>query len=163
MFRNFIQEGALLDLGYVGKEGCEEVVRHAWSKYIKGSRWFQVCEKIRDVRMGLIDWCRKNNFNSRIRIDDLQTKIKKAYDEECFNMDDILHLEKELEVAWGKKKHRHNSIIGLEDKDGVWREGTEAVEEVVLGYFGDIFSANSMCSSELAIGDMQGRVTVEMN
>ncbi|GAA0166437.1 hypothetical protein LIER_21590 [Lithospermum erythrorhizon] len=212
MFRDFIQEGALLDLDFVDteanktmykrrfvfdrrwveKEGCEEVIRATWSISVKGSRWFQVCKKVKNVKLELISWCRKNNFNSQVRIDDLQTMIKKVYDEVNLNRDDLVYLEKELEIAWGEEeiywktrsrdqhlkegdkninffhastilRRRQNNILGIEDKGGSWKEGPEEVEKIVFDYFEDIFSANGVCEPELAVSDLQGRVTTEMN
>ncbi|GAA0156003.1 hypothetical protein LIER_13601 [Lithospermum erythrorhizon] len=94
MFTDFVKNSRVLDLGYasvitvqlittlwVGKEGCEEVVKSAWSRVVVGSRWFQVSEKIKFVRMALIEWCKKNNVNSILRIEDIQTKLKNAYKE----------------------------------------------------------------------------------
>ncbi|GAA0174848.1 hypothetical protein LIER_41798 [Lithospermum erythrorhizon] len=61
----------VFDKRWVSKEGCEEVVRRAWNIQVTGSRWYRVCEKIKNVCMALIKWCQEKNFNSRVLIDDL--------------------------------------------------------------------------------------------
>ncbi|GAA0152561.1 hypothetical protein LIER_11011 [Lithospermum erythrorhizon] len=51
-----------------------------------------------------IKWCKLNNLNSRVPIDDLQGRIKAAYESECFDRDGMIGLEKELNKAWGEEE-----------------------------------------------------------
>ncbi|GAA0149554.1 hypothetical protein LIER_36952 [Lithospermum erythrorhizon] len=60
-----VRKNQLQMLRWIGKEGCEEVIKEAWGKEVRGSRWFVVSEKIKQVRMGLIAWCKRQNLNSR--------------------------------------------------------------------------------------------------
>ncbi|GAA0164698.1 hypothetical protein LIER_20271 [Lithospermum erythrorhizon] len=81
----------VFDKRWVGKDGCEGVIREAWSKQVGLSRWFQICEKI------------KNNLNSRVRIDDLQAKLQACYVDDDFERG-VLQIQKELSVAWADEE-----------------------------------------------------------
>ncbi|GAA0172886.1 hypothetical protein LIER_26620 [Lithospermum erythrorhizon] len=105
-------------------------------------------EKIKQVHMGLINWCKHQNLNSLIRIEDIQARMKNIYKSGMGNQSELLYLEKELDEAWGeeekywcaraKEKHlkegdkntsffhasamirrRRNLLTGLEDVNGV--------------------------------------------
>ncbi|GAA0162124.1 hypothetical protein LIER_18288 [Lithospermum erythrorhizon] len=142
----------VFDNRWVGKEGCDEVIKNAWAKEVSGSRWYKISEKIKNI----------------------------AYEENSFDHEEVLVLEKELNEVWGEEeqywqqwakfKHlkegdrntkffhalamvrrRLNLLMGLHDNEGVWREGSEAAEEIVLDYFGEAISA------------VEKRVTNDMN
>ncbi|GAA0139933.1 hypothetical protein LIER_35158 [Lithospermum erythrorhizon] len=58
---------------------------------------------------------------------------------------------------------RHNMIRGLKNARGVWEEGPESVEAIVLEYFGQIFKANKVCTPEKATSVVGARVSRQMN
>ncbi|GAA0175901.1 hypothetical protein LIER_44004 [Lithospermum erythrorhizon] len=60
-------------------------------------------------------------------------------------------------------RRRKNRIVGIEDAEGVWQEGSERVEDEVLMYFGDIFRANDICNPKRATSIVDHKVTDEMN
>ncbi|GAA0183017.1 hypothetical protein LIER_30508 [Lithospermum erythrorhizon] len=82
----------VFDKRWVGKEDCEEVVRNAWAKDVQGSQWFKVSEKIKNVRMALIQWCKGHNFNSLVKIEDIQSKLKIAYEGSSFYREGVMLL-----------------------------------------------------------------------
>ncbi|GAA0170859.1 hypothetical protein LIER_25032 [Lithospermum erythrorhizon] len=88
----------------MGKEGYEDTIRRAWAVEVQGSRWFVVNEKIKLVRIALIDWCKNNNLNSRVRIDVIQVKIREAFESSNGNRSELLSLEKDLDDAWGTRE-----------------------------------------------------------
>ncbi|GAA0170411.1 hypothetical protein LIER_40953 [Lithospermum erythrorhizon] len=89
---------------WIGKEGCEDVIRDAWAKNVNGSRWYKIVERLKNVRMTLIDWCKRHNFNSRVRIEVIQDKLQAAYESEYSERERVLSLEKEVDEAWAEKE-----------------------------------------------------------
>ncbi|GAA0183844.1 hypothetical protein LIER_31190 [Lithospermum erythrorhizon] len=94
----------LFDRRWAGKDGYEEVIKNAWAKEVSGCRWYQVCEEIKNVRMGFIKWCKRNNFNSRIRIDDIQLRLKEAFEFGGTSKEEVRQLEQDLDHAWGEEE-----------------------------------------------------------
>ncbi|GAA0160059.1 hypothetical protein LIER_43509 [Lithospermum erythrorhizon] len=94
---------------WIGKEGCEDVSKNAWSRVVRGSRWFQVSEKIKLV------WATATQS--------------------------FCHATTLITI-------RRNHMLGIDDTDGLWREEDDCVEEEVLRYFAEIFSANDVCHLE---------------
>ncbi|GAA0141174.1 hypothetical protein LIER_02378 [Lithospermum erythrorhizon] len=148
----------VFDCHWVGKEGCEEVIKAAWAKEVAGSRW--------------------------VKIDDIQAKLKYAYEQGGLSHEGVHSLEGEEEVYWKERakvkllkedqntkffhaaaliRRRRNRIVGIEDAEGVWQEGFERVEEEVLRYFVDIFRENDVCIPERATQTVDHRVIKEMN
>ncbi|GAA0166977.1 hypothetical protein LIER_40288 [Lithospermum erythrorhizon] len=148
----------VFDNRWLQKDGCEDVVRRAWSMKVTGSYWFQVREKIKNVRMALIEWCKLHKFNSRLRIDDIQAKIKQMFEHEHCDQDGLHALERELDVAGGdeeaywnirskEKQLKHgdkntkffhasvmirqkcNMLMGMEEKMGSGRLVTEEMNQ----------------------------------
>ncbi|GAA0176362.1 hypothetical protein LIER_29368 [Lithospermum erythrorhizon] len=146
----------VFDKGWVMKAGCEEVVREAWKRHVEGSRWLRVCEKIKHVRMALVKWCRENNFNARIRIDDIQAKLRVAYEGDNFDRGMAGDKNTHFFHASTMIRRQQNKLRGFENEVGQWVEGAEQVENVVVDYFEQIFKANEVCTPEkatFAIGD----------
>ncbi|GAA0170967.1 hypothetical protein LIER_43889 [Lithospermum erythrorhizon] len=102
--KNRVNRRFVFDKRWIKKEGCESTVKEAWSKRFQGSRWFQVCEQIKCVRQALIKWCKRHNFNSRVRIDELQVRIKLAYEADKFDRENMISIEMEWDSAWGEEE-----------------------------------------------------------
>ncbi|GAA0185648.1 hypothetical protein LIER_32936 [Lithospermum erythrorhizon] len=60
-------------------------------------------------------------------------------------------------------RRKRNLILGIDDKNGAWQTGSTEVENLVLDYFKDMFSANVNCDPDITIGAVDHRVTEEMN
>ena len=50
-----------------------------------------------------------------------------------------------------------NRIMGLEDKNGVWREGDEAVEKIAQEYYTAIYTSNSPSNFDYVVQALDGR------
>ncbi len=51
------------EAAWIKREGCEDVIREAWSLPQSGSRMFQLCQKIKSCRMAFLQWS-KNDVHS---------------------------------------------------------------------------------------------------
>ncbi|GAA0176383.1 hypothetical protein LIER_29387 [Lithospermum erythrorhizon] len=175
-FREFVQEEALLDLGFVG---------HPFT--LCNRRNGDSCIKMRlDRAMCDAQLC--SHFPLV-----MVTHLPMSGADHCpLLLDNMLELERELSEAWEKEelywqarardqhlkardkntKYFHaltimrrsqNLIMGLEDGDGTWVENGGRIKEVVLHYFENIFRANEVCQPDNVLGVVSGRVTSEMN
>ncbi|GAA0187511.1 hypothetical protein LIER_34798 [Lithospermum erythrorhizon] len=144
------------------------------------------------LRVALIEWCKLNNFNSRLKIEDLQRKLRDAFERGTLDGTEVSNLEQDLDRAWGEEeiywkeraklkmlkegdrntkffhaaamiRRRKNRILRIEDGAGVWQEEDSRLEGEVRRYFEGIFSANSVCHPEKATQSVDHRVTEEMN
>ena len=52
-----------------------------------------------------------------------------------------------------------NRIMGLEDENGVWREGDEAVEKIAQEYYTAIYTSNSPSNFDYVVQALDGRGT----
>ncbi|GAA0174295.1 hypothetical protein LIER_27717 [Lithospermum erythrorhizon] len=127
-----------------------------------------------------------------LKIEDIQSKIKEAFERGTLDGAEVRSLEFELDRAWEEKevywkerakfkllkegarntkffhatamiRRRTNRILGIEDGEGFWQEGEGRVEREVLRYFEEIFSANIVCHPEKGTQSVDHRVTKEMN
>ncbi|KAL0418710.1 UNVERIFIED_CONTAM: hypothetical protein Sradi_1284500 [Sesamum radiatum] len=62
-------------------------------------------------------------------------------------------------------RKRRNAIVWLKDDRGMWREHSEGIQELLLGYFHHIFSSSNPYDSvlETALNTVTPRVMAEMN
>ncbi|GAA0153979.1 hypothetical protein LIER_12088 [Lithospermum erythrorhizon] len=122
----------------------------------------------------------------------LDGELKAAYENDHFERELVNSLKRELDEAWmeeekywcqrAKYNHlkegdrntkffhamamvqrRRNLLLGLNDSDGIWHEGGEAAEQIVLDYFEEIFKANDVCRPKRVSSMVDWRVTNEMN
>lgn len=49
--------------------------------------------------------------------------------------------------------------MGLEDENGVWREGDEAVEKIAQEYYTAIYTSNSPSNFDYVVQALDGRGT----
>ncbi|KAM1306809.1 hypothetical protein ACFX2H_009148 [Malus domestica] len=61
------------------------------------------------------------------------------------------------------KRRRYNHIRGVEDDDGIWREGQNEVASIAVGYFSTLFQAGPPCQLENIVDCIEPRVTLEDN
>ena len=65
--------------------------------------------------------------------------------------------------AKASTRHRKNLMEGFLDNDGVWQIEEDKMEEIAIGYFGDLFStSNPVDFSDLLLA-VQPKVTHAMN
>ncbi|GAA0184786.1 hypothetical protein LIER_32074 [Lithospermum erythrorhizon] len=134
----------VFDNRWVRKAGCEEVVRKAWANKFWGSCWFQVGEKIKNVRMELIECLGEEEKYWRL-------KSKEKHLKDGDKNSKFFHISTKL-------RRRKNLILGMEDSEGTWQIGADNVEAIVLDYFRTIFSANELCDPELVTTHVDRRV-----
>ncbi|GAA0187510.1 hypothetical protein LIER_34799 [Lithospermum erythrorhizon] len=142
----------VFDSRWVGKEGCEEVVRIAWSKQFKGDAF----------ERGTLDGTEVSN---------LEQDLDRAWGEEEIYWKERAKLKMLKEGDRNTKffhaaamiRRRKNRILRIEDGAGVWQEEDSRLEGEVRRYFEGIFSANSVCHPEKATQSVDHRVTEEMN
>ncbi|GAA0159877.1 hypothetical protein LIER_16557 [Lithospermum erythrorhizon] len=116
------------------------------------------------------------NFQITIQVWDMllenvlknQTKLKIAYENDNFDRESMLILEKELGEAWDEEEAHWQTkakiqYLKTENNEGSWEDGADEVENIVVEYFGQIFNANEVCNPEKATFAIENRVTSAMN
>ena len=78
------------EAAWITREGCEDVIREAWSLPQSGTRMFQLCQKIRSCRMALLQWS-KNDVHS------LPHQIKEAWAK-------LANYEANLQSSWNDQE-----------------------------------------------------------
>ena len=65
--------------------------------------------------------------------------------------------------AKASARHRKNLMEGLLDNDGVWQVEEDKMEEITIGYFGDLFSTSNPVDFSNLLLAVQPKVTQAMN
>ncbi|KAH7841895.1 hypothetical protein Vadar_013209 [Vaccinium darrowii] len=156
-----------------GNANCGSIIRQAWGVCIQGAKWFQIHQKIKACRFGLIQWWKQNQCNSRFNKDHLEVKLQQLFECTNFDQQEFWQTETLLKKAlideedyWRNKarvnwlksgdrnaaffharfiqRRQQNRLMGLEDTSGRWCEGDQAVKEIAVGYFQNIFSSEGV-------------------
>ncbi|CAN6583607.1 unnamed protein product [Malus baccata var. baccata] len=173
-------------------EECCKLVGNDWRTQINGSHAYRFCEKLKYLRGSLIAWYKGSGRNSVKRIQQLKEEIRAAYKTNGFASKDVKQKEKELadahrkEEAYWKvksrnqwlregdkntkffhaqtlKRHRFNSIRGIEDARGIWHETTEGIGNTAIDYFTELFQSCKPNLVEEVQSCMEGRLSLEDN
>ena len=65
--------------------------------------------------------------------------------------------------ATANQRRRKNSIVGLQDSNGVWNEDKEGIERVIMDYFTSIYRSDQPSSFEDSLSAITNRVSTDMN
>ena len=65
--------------------------------------------------------------------------------------------------ATANQRRRKNSIVGLQDLNGVWNEDKEGIERVIMDYFTSIYRSDQPSSFEDSLSAITNRVSTDMN
>ncbi|XP_021761699.1 uncharacterized protein LOC110726522 [Chenopodium quinoa] len=60
-------------------------------------------------------------------------------------------------------RRRKNSIKGLEDGDGVWKQDKKDMQDIILGYFSTLFTSDGSRDIDEALAGVSNVITDEMN
>ncbi|CAN6580853.1 unnamed protein product [Malus baccata var. baccata] len=171
---------------------CRELVGEVWQVNYNGSHGYRLSEKLKTLGKSLKVWYKGRARNSKQAIDRLKGEIRSAYMSNNFATTEVQLKEKELReahkeeesfwrsksrVQWLKegdkntkffhaqtiKRRRYNQIRGVEDADGIWREGQSEVASIAVRYFSTLFQAGLPCQLEHIVDCMEPRVTLEDN
>ncbi|KAH7838833.1 hypothetical protein Vadar_031730 [Vaccinium darrowii] len=154
----------IFDRRWAEYEDCAAIIRQAWSCHVQGSKWYQIQRKIRACRIGLLQWRKQHNINSKYNKENLDAKLQSLF--ECPNFDHVEYSHTELllkkalkdeEIYWRDKARntwlkagdkntaffhaqtlqwrQQNRLMGLEDETGIWRDGEQAVKGIAGAYF----------------------------
>jgi hypothetical protein len=177
------------------EEECGEHIRGAWEAASGEDDIPTIIESLGRCKNSLESWGsgKKRTLAKRIlRQKDLVRKIgdgdmggsRSDLKREQHQLDALLEKEERFwrqrsQLGWMKcgdkntslfhrkasARKKRNSIIGLFDGNGVWREGELGVEEVITDYFNEIFSSSSLSpeSIESALTGVDAVVSPEMN
>ncbi|KAH7835821.1 hypothetical protein Vadar_030162 [Vaccinium darrowii] len=89
------------DNRWTGDAGCTDVVRKSWQMGARGSKMFDLFHRVRNTRKELRVWSKTRNFNSRKKINEVQSRLQEIGEERMQgDMGQIRRLEKELGDAW---------------------------------------------------------------
>ncbi|KAH7850432.1 hypothetical protein Vadar_032784 [Vaccinium darrowii] len=153
----------IFDSRWASKQQCETIVKQCWDLNVVGSMWFCIQRKLKQCRRRLRAWRSSQPFNSAVRVKELQHQLETVYEADDFDFGEYRNIEnslkeacKEEEKYWrdraradwlrlGDKNtaffhaktvqtRAQNRIYGLEDGEGVWKEGDIEVEHIVKEY-----------------------------
>ncbi|XP_074278012.1 uncharacterized protein LOC141601617 [Silene latifolia] len=140
---------------WVGEDGCEEAVRRGWENGVG-----DIVEALSDCAAELVKW-------------------------KGVNVAELAELRRQEEVFWRQRsraiwlkegdrntkffhqrasqRKRKNHIAKIIDEHGLIREGQEAVGEVAMSYFQNLFRSSRPTNFEDTLEGIEGRVTPRMN
>ena len=136
-----------IEFSHVGRNIVELQTKLEWLKLQLVSK--EVVEALRHTRIELNSWLDREDdmWRQRSRINWFQNGDRNT---------SFFH-------AKALARHRKNFMDGLLDGDGVWQVEEDKMEEIAIGYYGDIFStSNPVEFSDLLLA-VQPKVTQAMN
>lgn len=127
--------------------GLRQMIRGGSPKPRK--RISELCARIHELSKGVL------TDHVKEEIARLRSELEHLY------MDEELFWRQRYKNQWAKegdrntrffhakasKRRRNNSIAGLQDSAGIWKEKVEEVEGIILEYFGSLFQTSSPDSS----------------
>lgn len=102
------QHRFIFDKRWGSRAECGSIIRQAWGARIQGSKWFQIHQKIKACRFGLIQWQKQHQRNSSYNKDHLESKLQQPF--ECSNFDQ--------EEFWQTETLLKKALF---DKEAYWR------------------------------------------
>ncbi|KAH7842567.1 hypothetical protein Vadar_006777 [Vaccinium darrowii] len=174
-------------------EECSEIIRQAWQRRSTGSKWYQIHNKIKACRLGILRWRQhSHSANSRYNKEVLCTKLQHLFECPEFDRDEYFRTEslfkkavKDEEIYWRNRarsnwlkagdkntaffhaqtiqRRQQNRLVGLEDRNGQWWEGDQAVKEIALEYFQTIFTSEGVSNMNSVLDCVESRVSASMN
>ena len=135
------------EFGHVGRIIRELQTKLEWLEMQPTST--EVVEALRHTRIELNCWLDREDdmWTQRSRIDWFQNGDRNTT---------FFH-------AKASARHRKNLIEGLLDNDGVWQIEEDKMEEIAIGYFGDLFSTSNPVDFSDLLLVVQPKVTHAMN
>ncbi|KAF7152056.1 hypothetical protein RHSIM_Rhsim01G0174000 [Rhododendron simsii] len=156
-----------------GSDHCPILLDNVGQWQVHGSRWFQIHEKIKACRMSFLHWRKQRPLNSRHSKEVLGSKLQHLFKCPNFNREEYSLTEtlfkralKNEEIYWKDKaqsnwlkagdrkttffhaqtiqRRQQNRLVGLEDRNGCWREGNQAMSEIARDYFKNNFLSDGI-------------------
>ncbi|CAL8169219.1 unnamed protein product [Prunus armeniaca] len=132
---------------------CESVISAAWATSVVGTPMFQCTDQTIAAFKAL-----------STQLDELLVREE-------------VYWQQRAKVAWlrdgdrntiffhqrANMRKQRNSIHGLTDRNGVWREDGAAVQEIVVDYFTHLFTANGRRREDILLNTVEPCVTQAMN
>nr|XP_011463540.1 PREDICTED: uncharacterized protein LOC105351282 [Fragaria vesca subsp. vesca] len=171
-------------------EECGEMVRRGWQSSECVNDFMKVCQKINNTRKVLGEWSKLKFGILKKEIELTRSKLAVFYEkaqgsyreEECKVLQDKLndlhlHEQQRAKVMWlvdGDQntsyfhqkvcnRKRKNTIKGLFNEEGVWCSRDSELEEIVLGYYGSLFTTSSPKNMDIFASLFQLVVTSTIN
>ena len=178
---------------WVREAGCREVVENAWDPYRGDEEYkitdrIKSCQ----VNLQLWNWRIFGNVNKILKqkqeslqqLENLSSLHEKAEEiqglkkemNEMLVREEIMWSQRSraLWIKWGDRntkffhatanqRRRRNRIGGLQNANGVWQEGQEDIERIVLEYFKGIFKSDHPSNFDASLSAINQRISPEMN
>ena len=159
------------DKRWIQKEGIQQVIEKAWNKEEQGTKMFRVIRKVKNFRIDLLKW--KNTFqaNSKVRINDIKSRLErlnvsnvenkrmirfdlKEQIKEAYKEEESFRSQK-ARVNWlreGDKNtsffHAHvrgrrnrNRICNVQREDGTWTKNDENLISEISMFYRSLFTS----------------------
>lgn len=170
-----------------------EVIKRSWKGAIRGSKMFEVFQKVKNCRKELRHWSKQKGFNARKKINDLQQRLESiGSDQRSGEIGEVRALEKELSTAWDQEekywrqkarvnwmtqgdrntaffhakvnqRRKRNVISGVQNSNGLWCDDPDEVANEFVQYFQEIFTSEGTEHMEEVTNTIHGRISETMN
>ncbi|XP_027166343.1 uncharacterized protein LOC113766338 [Coffea eugenioides] len=171
----------------------KEVIQGAWRTVQTGSRMYKMVRKIKAVRVAILEWRRKVQGNSKVKIKELKEKLKQVKEGHESGIksrvteikNQLSKAYKEEELYWSQKsrskwlkegdrntayfhttvkaKRRRNTISTLEKQDGTWCKTEEEIEVELSQYYKDLFTTTNPADFEEILKEISCTISRQMN
>ncbi|KAL6213537.1 hypothetical protein ACLB2K_012984 [Fragaria x ananassa] len=126
----------------------------------------QLCRKIKDTGKSLVTWDQAVFKGRRRQLEEvrlaMQTLLYKPHNDS--DQSEKLQLSQRLNEL-SRLMRKKNKLKGLYDRQGVWQNTPQGIEEVFISYFHDLFVRQEpdLVAQNTVLQTIQPRVTSEMN
>ncbi|KAH7851087.1 hypothetical protein Vadar_007104 [Vaccinium darrowii] len=139
-----------------------DVVKRSWQGAIRGSKMFEIFQKVRNCHKELRNWSKQKGFNARKKIIDLQQKLESnGADHRGVWGGEIRALEKELNSAWDQEDQYWRQKA--RNANGEWCDNPDEVANEFVKYFHDIFQSEGTEHMEEVTSTIRGKISGNMN
>ncbi|KAH7836436.1 hypothetical protein Vadar_001214 [Vaccinium darrowii] len=128
------------DKRWVDDPGCYDVVCKGWQGPIRGSNMYQIFNKVRNTRRELRVWSKKQNFNARRRIKEVQGQLKEIGEEREYG-------------GYGENSCSRKGV----------RRGVEDIAREFVQYFQSLFQTDGTDHVAEVVGTVKARIDDQMN
>ena len=175
---------------WLARDDCGKVVEDAWGASGGESivaRLELVSQNLSSWAAQVFGNLKRKKKRALARLNDLQQKppdanILELCNAEAAALDEIHRLEESYWHARGRaneirdgdkntkyfhhkasQRKRRNSIHGMLDENGVWKNGREEIGNIVHDYFAELFASGNLVDMGVAVEGISTCVSVEMN
>ncbi|CAA0835183.1 DNAse I-like superfamily protein, partial [Striga hermonthica] len=181
------------DKRWIGKEGFEETVQHAWKTKVSGTPFYQLKEKIKHVRTALLIWSSKFQTQNQALISQLTNKLQMLNQDKSGSQweswentrRDLEKAHRQEEMFWQQKarlkwlregdsntrffhtltlqRRRFNAITRLLTSRGQAVTNQEDIASHIAEFYKNLFSSEGSWGGDALLPLIPTTITSELN